>query len=604
MAATLDFDGDALNLVRSAYTNCEEQQNKLNAQYGRDYLLYHAYVDMSNRDSSLPQIQIPKIYSIVETKAAKEVKALFGSTPWIEFTTSDKNMKPYLDIQNRLRQGYLEDANFYAEAILLEKIANLYGTCFIEPWPERVPVVKKFAVPHPMGGFVVESKVVNQLRFTLKTRGPWEVYVDPFATDLETDRGCRFVITFDVASRRQIAESFGIDPAELANPSSIEAGSKSGHVGYNIRARYGLPAPTTDNDMGVLMCYQSNDRYIWVWDGYHVLEETDNPFAKNKGGHGRINLSRMVHGIDAHTQNRFWGQGEAKPNEILQTMLGDWWSLLFGARAYGLHPAVFFRSPGMDKNDIVLATANRIPVSTTVGRPITDDFYVHPGIPSQHEDFQLIPMIERSMDLTARQFPPSYGEADPGVSTATESVQLSQIGDVNTEQTVKLGEHIFLRDFGLKLSAHIDQFGTAQDYAEIVGQEAAYTLISANPEHLPCRIGMNYKGSNRVANLLVKQRSDVALINVLIPLYQQGLFNHAKQIMEDHEWPQEQIETNLQEGMAMYEQSLMQAQMQAEQQAQQSQVDNAIAVENLRLKANGGKQPVKNNNRLAVEARR
>jgi len=566
----LDFDGKPLRLVETAYKQAKDYQYVIFDQCKRDYLLYRAYVDMTNRDNTLPNISLPKIFSIIETKAPQDVKSLLGMRPYIPYEAKRKEFQNVAEIQTELLDDYLEKAGFFIKAATMFKLKTLYGFAGMDFLPVYEPVSKASMIVNQFGMPEIARQEVYRLRLKIRVYAPWEVFVDPFATNMEERDGCRYMIKLCLTSKRAIKNAAGMgaypnfDLGLLDSQEASKDMKDTDHFGYEILRDFGLDAPMGDDDMGILMRYESPDRYIDSWNGGITLRDLDNPFDKKEGGHGRINFARITHIQDAHTQNQIWGIGEAKPNEIQAAMLDDLYNSWFRREAIAGEPLIFYRKSALSANDLVWTTGNRIAVNDDGQRPIGDSVQVHTGSEMPKDQYMMIDKIERNMDMTARSFAVSRGEAEEGSTTATEIMQLRETGAASQELSIKIAEEMFLKSSAEICFGHINQFGTIDDYTEIVGPEKALFLLTANPMDIPGGCNIAFRGSNRVVNLLIKQRNLKELAPQLVQLFSAGQFNLAKSLMESHEIPKTEIEAIMQDGMMMMQMQMMQQQAQLE----------------------------------------
>ncbi len=524
MSKFVDFDGNALKLVQDAYDLAKDGQSTRNSQYLKDYKLYSGYPDPIDRDPDAPQVFIPKIFSNVEIKAARDTKLLFGTRPYIPFEARRKEFRLVSQVQTEVLDELLDRGGFFDRGLIATKLKNLYGTSFLECIPYFETITQKQLVPEmvfgrPTGGVQMVESQVPRLRFRLTAFAPWEIYVDPAATGLEEMGACRFVIKIQVVSRRgiiKLAQAGGypnIDVEKLMkNPGQVSSqGDKNwGKVMLN---EIGLSSTMEDEDLGILMRYESEERYIDVWNGNIELRAIDNPY-----NHKLINLSRFPHVYDAHNQNKFWGIGEAKPNEILQHMLNDLMNMTLRNHEQMNQGMIYYREDAVDPNALVRTAGNRIAVDASNDRPISDSIFESPGNPLPRDHYALPEMIERTMDLTAGVFDIQRGESAQKQTTATESALRKESGDARHEVNIRVGEHVFLKDIGKKSLSHIDQFGTMDDIVEIVGAERAMQMIWANPSDLPGGYNFTFKGSDRVTNVLIKQRNWRELLPILLQI--------------------------------------------------------------------------------------
>lgn len=527
MSTNIDFDSkDGLKLFRAAYQTAYDDQSPRDQQYERDYQNFHAFLDMTNRNPDRSNIAIPKIFSVIMTKAPREIKAAIGRRPYIPFDAKRDEYKDAAKKQAQMLDQLLYIGGFPMRFATGGMIKMTYGTSFMEALPYFEDDVQRGLVPQtvdtPNGpaivGWAIQNVPVKRLRFQLTTYAPWEIKVDPYATDLETPGGCRYIIKVRIASKREIkriAESGGygskFDLGVLDAQGADYGSELLNHTGLNMLRNMGLPDTGGDGDIGVLFRYESPERYIDVWNDNVVLRDSldgGHPFDKMAGGHGLINLSRMVHNIDPHTQSQFWGNGEVKINELQCDLLNDILNnSMDNANFLNMGKTYYAESTGVSPDMLVHAMGNKIPVKLVDGQRIQDVIYEDRGESLPSDFYNLRDVVERYIDVTANHLAPNNGESPKGDATLGEISLLKEAGDSREELNVKLLEDPFLKDFGHKCLCHMDQFARTEDKIEFMGEEAAQMMLMLNPRDLPGGYNFTFNGSDRVVNQIIKQRN-------------------------------------------------------------------------------------------------
>ena len=577
MTLPVNYDGDALALVQNAYQNSDENMDARLNQYQRDIDLYNAATNISNRDQSMPHIQLPKMFTIVETKSPRDIKALFGRRPVLSWMSKRDEFKATAQIQVEYVDDLLSKAHLYVHGALLIKMKMLYGLSYMNGIPYYDDIIEKQLVVDPYVGITKRETKHKRLRLKLETWAPWEVLPDPAAINLEDPDGCRYVIKIQIATKQGIKEMYkrGAYPdldIELLDASSTRRRSGSGRYlhdnwGIKMLKEYGLDYPENDDDIGVILRYESNDRYIDLWNGDIVLRDRDNPFS-----HKRINLSRMIHTQAPHTANQFHGIGEAKPNEVLIAMLNDTYSLTYASHGLINQPVVFFRQDSINIDDLIWSLGQRIPVDSTSDRPLSDDVMIHEGQGLPKEHYMLKDELEGDIEEVSGLHSVGKGqEQEGGTGTATEVAILRETGDARQEGSIKLGEQMFLADFSMKVASIVEQYSSFADVAESVGEEKAMKMFTANPNDLAGGFNYTFKGSDYVANLMVKQRNLKEIADVLLAAPAVKYDGVARKLLEYHEFDEDDI------GDMMYTEEEMQQFYQ--QQAQALEQDAALEVD-------------------------
>lgn len=617
MSVRLDFDSTqpngGLQLVQDAFTLSKAYSNPRLDQYRRDYQLLNGFIDMARRDPSRAHVFIMKTWEIVRGKVPRDFKALFGYRPYIPFEARREDYKEIGAMISEMLDHYLVVHNFKVVGALATLIKTVYGTSYVEAIPYYERVNRTEWVNQMMGdqvvGRVAMKRAVDLLRFSIRTYAPWEIYHDPFATNLEEEGGCRYLIHYQIASKRAIrrlAENGaypGFDVAALDKENGLMSGISSiDDRGREILNSVGLNTPLTDPDMCLLLRYQSDDRYIDVINGRVVLRDIPNPYGENAEtgtcGHKKINVCRFVHLQDAHPMNQFEGIGEVKPNEINQSLLNDLASQRINAFNFIAQPGIVYDAEAFP-DSMVWEFGGRYPYKSRTGERIDNLFKVLTGENLPEDHYRMTEDTERNMDLTSQRWSLQRGEPTSGQRTLGEAGMLREAGDEPQELNITLAEQIFFKSFGEKMLSHMNQFGTSMDANEILGPERASQVMTLDPQHLPGGYYFTLKGADRISNILVQQRAMVELTQPILECLNGGNFELAQILLEKHEIPQTDIDRIINEGKAKLMFQMQQAAMQAEQQAamdaENADADHERELETIKAKNGAGPKKAKKN---------
>ena len=523
---TIDFDSsDAWKFFRPAMDAATAHQQVFDAQEERDYQNFHAFVDMTYRNPDKSNVVIPKIWSIVMTKAPKEVRAAIGKRPYIPFGATNPQYKWAAEQQSKMLDYHLAKGGFFNKFTLGVYMKILMGTAFMDAVPYFEEDMQAFAVPHwsqgPFGPELADVTVmrmpVKRLRLKITTYGRWEVRYDPWATGLECADECRYVIKTKIASKRaliKLAESSPetynkLDLQELIDSKGVWTSGANDNRGIQILQSMGITQDNKDGDIGVLFQLESPDRYMQIWNDDIILQDIDNPYSKREGGHNLINLSRMIHGVDPHTLGQFTGNGEGKIQEQLQALMSDTVNhAMDSAQFMNVGMTYYLKGRGVGPNQLVATVGNQVGFEPKhQNEKIQDIVFPYRGqsLPSDH--YKQPALFEGYSDLAAGDHGVQRGEEMKGAQTLGEISMLKEAGDSRNELSVRMLEYPFMADFGKKCLCHIDQFARYADKREVLGDESAMAMMLMNPSDLPGGYDFQFKGSDKVMTQLIKQRN-------------------------------------------------------------------------------------------------
>lgn len=521
----IDYDGDAASLVTGCIDRVSGFQSQLVEAAERDYQNFHAFLDMTDRDPSRANVAIPKLFSIIMGKAPQLIKALVGQRPYIPFEARREEYKEAARLQSILMDEYLSRGGFKLEFSLTEIMAVLFGTCYLEPMPYLHTQYQATLVPiEQMGPYGVEQtgryvrqyEPTERLQFRFTPYALWDVLHHENARTLREKGGCPWVIKMRLVSRRHLkklaaegAYGDGFDAEKLTwSRDDMAYTDMEDHDGLNILKNMGYMAPAPDGDTALLFRYESEDRYIDMLGKDLVLRDRDNPFTEKEGGHGLINLCKITHNINPHTQARWRGNGEAKVNEVLTSLLNENLSATIDSiNMMNQGVVIYARDRGVEPDDLVMAAGNKIGFTVNPGERINDMYNTTFGSPLPRDHHLLREQIEQYIDLGAQWYEVNRGEKVPGDPTLGEVGILKAAGDAPLEMSVSIVEEEFMADMGRKMLCHVEQFANDDDLIEILGEEDAAKLMYLNPQDLPGGYNFTFKGSDKVVNQYIKQKN-------------------------------------------------------------------------------------------------
>lgn len=561
-----------------------------NKQCKEDYHRYVGYRDMTQYDPDAANVVIPKLASIVDSKVPIDMRAVFSRRPYIPFESQRPEFKQIARNQSKYMDELLYRAGLYEEAVTLAKIKTIFGTGFLEVLPYFETVTEKVMVPIVMGGIQVgqdlQEQQVPRLRLSLRVWAQWEIYVDPFATDLTSPDGCRWLIKLQLASKRQIIKmaekgAYGADfDVEMLRADEGLTNDKRGdHFGMRMLTDMGLVDPGDDQDMGILLRYESPERYFDIWDGRIVLRDGPNPFD-----HKRINLCKLVHIPDPHPQNRFWGLGEAKRIEILTDMVDDIWNMTLDNHQMMNQGGFYYRKGAVSKDQLVRTPGNRVEIrGVPTERPISDSIqeFGGTGLPTDH--YKLGQQLEDFVDLAVGLYEVGRGETTRGTETLGEISYLKEAGDSRQELNIRLWES-FLSAVHYNVSHTLNQYSTPDDWQEILGEQAIQEMAFISAYDMPGGHNFTFKGSDSVMNKLTKQKNWEWLAQVLLSIPNVLPGKVALKLLEVFDEDTTDAEQMIIPDEVMMQMQQQQADQQAEEQASQGEESHERDMQKIALK--------------------
>lgn len=584
-------------LMRQFFDNSRNTDDQRRQSDKRIYEMYKMERDLTGRDPNRSNIHTAKLYSIVETIVPHYTDAMLGIRPWIpiEFLNPDKKMIG--EAQSSLLDAYLVDSNFYWEFVKLIKYIVLFGTGFIECVPDfETRRVKRF-VPRTAIGPDGRQQIIGSdpvvtdevfFKLVFNAYAPWEIYRDPSAKTID---GARGIMKFrGMVSKRQLSEMAkrsdifpNFDPDKLsADMESQQKDDWSSRMANDV----GATLPMSDDDLGVWLSYESDDRYIDLWNFTSILRDIDNPY-----NHKGKNLTRIINTDDPNPRMSWYGMGEGRPVENLCHALNETWDQTFDNHNLQNQGIIYYDDDALNVNQLIMIAGNRIPITPQVGHSIEDAVFERPT-PGLVKDHYLIPdRLERMIDQATGLDEITRGEQSRQTQTAREAVLKRSAGESRMKQKIKMGEQMGLKDIARIALSHIDQFAGPDDIISKIGLEKAAILPTVNPSDVGSPFIFNFKGSGRLNQLQIKRQDmrDIYQLTVGNPSIRQDWL--ANQLLEVHDVSEDER----QKGIVPDEQAAIiqarNAQLQAEAVAQPNAKSARSVATGRTIGGSGGNSP-------------
>lgn len=480
----------ALRIVQDAWKRAHDAQSGRNDIYVRLEQRYKGY-NPNIADPYRSAMIMPKLYSAIETITPRISKAIFGKRPYIPIK-SDKNPLAAKAIEAAL-DAYLYRDRFKIKGGQLIKGVSLFGTGFLEPVPAKRVSVEHVTEPSPVWPHeeISQDKPISRFALDIRQYAAWQVYVEPHMTSLD-DPG--FAIITEIVAKSEVQKMIDSDrylPVDL----SAEGETEDKKFSEEMFAALKIDRPNEDLDYGVLMRYQSKDKYITIWNGIGLLEDVANPYK-----HGKINIVRFTWNGDPFLQNSFWGQPEAKACEALLDKYDESRNQVADNNDISIQSMIAYREEAVEPEQIVAMGGARVPIKRGFVGSIADAIAPIPirGLPP--EAYALPEIYDREIDRAMGVFAPNRGEPSGASNdqTATESSLLAASGDLRNEFRTQMFES-GLSDLADRCTSHIDQFAPMDDLIAEIG-ELAMETNTMNPNMLPGGFAYQFKGSDAIIN--------------------------------------------------------------------------------------------------------
>jgi len=559
-------DLSGVEKVQRAWDISDQYMEQKFRQWERMDQLYRGHQDLSNRDPYLAYPKSSMPFSMIESQTARDVNAVFSSSPWVPLTSTL--------LENRAQSKHFESAfqclaelgSFKEQMYRAAKMRRLNGLSYVEVTPrwDEIEIMQERAITTQ--GIVTDIEKVPQkvrrFRLDFHAFAPYEVYRDPFAANLEDSR---WVIKMFVSSKHELkkmaeAGKFGdnFDVDKLDSDAASSGSDITEAWSHKIRESLHLSGAEADSDIGIYLEFESPEEYIKIWDFRVELSRGPNPYK-----HGKVNLTALINNFDPNPAMAFDGIPELKPVESTISMLDSSLGQLVNNANASQHKVLLFRKDSVSPDQLRMTAHNRIQISNLPASsplnsaveelrvtPLGPDYY---NLPAKLES-----MIRGGLGIFEQD------EGSAGTSqTATGDALRRQQSDSRKKMTIDLYLLQVTRIADLGFS-HMDQFMDTDDWAALIGEEAANEMEVTHPNHIAGGCIYSHVGADKASQNLIDTRELIDSMSVLTQVTNPVL---RRKYFELKQWTPNDIEE--------YERFEAEAQQQAAQQAQQ-QADNEI----------------------------
>lgn len=448
-------------------------------------------------------ITVNHLLSTVETVVPRDVKALLGTRPYIPIRARSRENEDWAKAIERVADEQLDLAGFFEFFTDAFRIARATGNSFIEPfwdaYEELYSEVLRYINPMtgeeiPIGK-QVKSKITEQLGF--KVWGPWDIFVDPFGESLDQKKYIIIKQLTHVDDIQNMMDIQGTGYKKYTKEQLRKGGIRNDEF-TSLLEKDKSCVNENNPDVGMLMRFQSNDRYIDVWNYSMVLRDVDNPHT-NMPKH----IKPLIHFRDVTEigPRRFWGKGIWEQIGQLSQLGDDILSEVFDQIMMSRAQWLMYNPDMVAPEDLDAVYGNRVPVPG--GR---FDQAVAPIQLGQPDDrgFNMYDIVRGFIDYQTSISVYQRGGTAPRREAALTTQVLKAAGDEKLEFGVRYFEGTAMTRLAYLVTKTIDANMSTSDIADIIGWEMAMMIPSMDPTAMPGGYEFAFNGSERVVQITQK----------------------------------------------------------------------------------------------------
>jgi len=480
-----------VQLVVDRFKIAENWRRPLQDDWNRYYKLYRSQSE-ENDDPWRSNLFIPYAFSTIETILPR----LVTNRPKFEFVPRGPEDKDRAKMVNELMSYQWDVMGMDLTLVKWVKECLIYGTAILKvPWVME----KDFDGPRP--------EVVDIFDF----------FIDPRATSI---KNAKYVIHRTIRTMKYLKdmESLGI----YKNINKVEGGKKVEDMKAERYANIGLSVPAEDkeaNEVEILE-YWTDDRIITVADRRVIIRDEKNPYNAGKP---------FIAIVDHIVPHEFYGIGEIEQIESLQYELNDWRNHRMDSKTLTLNP-MWWVPPGADLDDFV-AEPGALFSGPEPPKPInvrTDKL----------SDYREEEIIKGDIQTTTGVSDYSRGvESAPGISneTATGISLIQEAANMRFRMKVMLIEEMGIKELGLMLLKHNQQFLTEDKVIRVVG-DLGYEWKTITPDDIKGEYDIIVEaGSTQPMNEMMRRKKALDMLSLFgndPDLSEEGRIELKKRVLE------------------------------------------------------------------------
>lgn len=449
---------------------------------------------------------------------ARDVKVLLGTRPYFPLAAENEDYEWEIRQQEKLVDTLADRAGYESEQSLVYYWMRGLGTSYMElgwdideqVFTRRKPVIDEvLQIPVDKAEQDV-TEIVEGLSYT--ARGPWETLLHPHGRTLDDTP---IVFVKDIMTVEDVQEMH--DTGALKIPSDVtteklKAGPDGGwgdEWGAQWRRDKAMFQGRLGENIGLMMrCYENptkrfpDGRWVYLWNYTYVLYEGEPKWAVgNKKWKPLVMFNELgdigpggKYGLGLYEQTRHVA-------ELGDRLLSTW----IDANVKAAGPAIFYDENTIDGKRIRGVPYERVPFKPG-SDPLRWKEAVQPMTYGQTSDqlFTAYKETDAINDRRVNAHYPSTGEPPPRKETFGTTQILEKAGAALFELKAKLIEGGPLKRQAILSCKLVDANASQATVAEIIGEQQAVELLSADPEAIPGGYKCTFEGSDMIAEIAGK----------------------------------------------------------------------------------------------------
>jgi len=440
-----------------------------------------------------------------------------GSRPYLPYRSNKREYSDWASAIEDLSDFYCDESRgkFFLSMERALRYAVPHGIAYVEPRYEFMPYSisqrnpQKDKFGRVVGFDIFETTEIKEgMRFVV--HHPSAVRPHPYGMSLSEKPNIVIVELVAVKDIERLLEQGtytlpdGYDTDDLRKRMSPDS-----ELVKELQYEKSGFSPDIQGDVGLLMRYYSDNRWVHLWNGAVPLLNSENRNRNMFAWQKPISAIRNMSHIGA---NVWWPIGMYQRGRDLAEWGDKIASRYFQDVLMSSAQMVFYNPDLVFREDLVAEPGNRIPVE---GGDF-DRAFRRMDVADPHKElFELYDLTSRSLDEVQGLYDYQRGSTPARKETATTTTALQTAGNTRLESAVLYVEQTGFADLAYLTAKMLDANVTRGAADDILGFERTNDIPSFDPDQIPGGWSVHFEGSDRVQRKAQKTETYIETYNFL-----------------------------------------------------------------------------------------
>lgn len=504
LAKYVHIKKDQANDIIECYDRARALTQHRRDRWSEIYKMYHGYIKDRNRSKGRANFHWHKMFPAIETEAARFVLSYFSHTPYTTvIPTNGTSVDASKVMENSIQYYYEHCPVHFMSTLRLIKNTGLYGIGFrIPSWKTKTAKIKR-TVPITMynvqvGVEEIETEEVIYDGLWFDTYSPGQVFVDPYALDLES---ARYVIVEEWVPAEELLEKAkqGIYDLDKVNKIPMNASGQNEMEYIQRMEALGHPSPEADRGMVRLQHKLADDHFVTLANGVTIIRDTNNFYDHKK--------KPIIRGVKSLDPESFYPIGTGSvilPNQKMRNVFGN---SMIDRVISSYHHMWKYKGSTVDPAQLLSVPNNRIRVQHM------DDVEIIQAPEMKRDMLVVQELLDVNQEESIGYFGTQKGAAMGPAQTATSDSIFNEQGDKRITYDVMVFENGTLLPESKMVAALIAQFMPDETELRVNGP-GGFSFQKINKQDIRGEYDFRAGGASESMNKAVAQQQMINLYNI------------------------------------------------------------------------------------------